>query len=134
MALLAPGFVLAALGLAGIQAHFTRHSMAGLGGAAGMVIGVLGFAASWTVLHEYVFPIAPVSIAMIFGGVILLGLAMLRAASAPRPTIALLLCSPVGMFVAIGPPRPGALILLFATFGIASAWLGYLALRADYRS
>ncbi|MDP8901505.1 MAG: hypothetical protein M3N33_10275 [Actinomycetota bacterium] len=132
-ALLAPGFVIAALGLAGIQARFTGHSLIGLGGAAGLAIGVLGFAASWTILHEYVFPIAPISMAMIFGGLILLGVAMLRASTAPRPAIALLLCSPVGTFVAIGPPRPGAFILLFATFGVASIWLGSVALRADYR-
>jgi hypothetical protein len=133
VALLAPGFVTAAIGLAGIQARFIRYSLAGLGGAAAMVVDVIGFGASWTVLHEYVFPLAPISMAMTFGGVILLGIAMLRAATALRPAVALLLFSPVSLFVAIGPPRPGALILLLATFGVASIWLGYIALRADYR-
>jgi hypothetical protein len=98
-----------------------------------MVVGVIGLGASWTVLHKYVFPLAPISMAMTFGGVILLGIAMLRVATAPRPAVALLLFSPVSLFVAIGPPRPGALILLLATFGVASIWLVYIALRADYR-
>ena len=133
VALLAPGFAIASLGLAGIRARFTRHSVMGAGGAVGLVIGVLGFAASWTILHEYVFPLAPISMAMIFGGVIVLGVAMLRAATAPRLAIALLLCSPIGIFVAIGPPRPGVLILLFAAFGMACIWLGSVALRAGHR-
>lgn len=131
--LLAPGIVISALGLAGIQARLTRHSPIGAGGAVGMAIGVVGFAASCTVLHEYVFPIAPISIVMIVGGIILVGVAMLRAATAPRPAILLLLCSPLSLFMAIGPPRPGVLILLFATFGIASVWLGYVAIQAEYR-
>jgi hypothetical protein len=70
---------------------------------------------------------------MILLRVVLSDVAMLRAATAPWPAIALLLCSLVGIFIAVGPPQPGALILLFATFGIASVWLGYAARQADYQ-
>ncbi len=97
-----------------------------------MLIGIIGFTASWTILHGYVFPIAPISILLLLGGVLVLGVAMLRAATAPRPAILLLLCSPIGIFIAIGPPQPGVLILLLATFGMASTWLGYVALQTDY--
>lgn len=46
VALLTPGFVIAAFGVAGMQAHHTKRSMVGLGGAAGMVAG-FGIASVW---------------------------------------------------------------------------------------
>ncbi|MDP8924912.1 MAG: hypothetical protein M3O34_18845 [Chloroflexota bacterium] len=133
LALLAPGFVLAAVGLAGTQTRFTGGSRLGAGGAGALVLGIVGFAASWTVLHEYVFPLAPTSILLLLVGVFALALAMLRAGIAPRPATVLLLASPLGIFIAIGPPRPGALILLLVAFGVACAWLGLIALRPSRR-
>ena len=49
VALLAPGIVIVALGLVGIQAHFTGQSLMGAGAVAGMATVVLCFGAIWTI-------------------------------------------------------------------------------------
>ena len=128
LALLSPGFALAAVGLAGIHARFTGGSRLGLAAAAALVGGMVGFAGSWTLLRGYVFPVAPISMLLILAGVFALALAMLRARTAPRPAMVLLLASPLGISIVIGPPQPGALILLLAVFGGACAWVGLIEL------
>ncbi len=129
VALLAPGLVIAALGLALAHARLTQRSRLGLLGSGLILAGIAGFTASWTILHRFVFPLAPLSVVMLLLGAPVLGVALWRAGLTARTAILLLLVSPIGLFIAIGPPQPGVFILLLATYGVSSTWLGYDALR-----